>query len=622
MKKQLLIAFLTAAFATVCLAEDVIPISAVQGDGYYSPYANKTVVIEGVVTGKQKKGFYIQSPDDKADDNPKTSEGIYIFTKSLPDKEIVPGVLVQVKGKVDEYRGRREVYSLFLTEIADPKIKIISADNAIPTAAKLTSANFDPNGQIDQLERFEGMLVEIDEMTAVAPTTGFFIEKESRTISDGVFYAVMPGTPRPFREAGLELLQVIIDKLPQDRPVFDMNPEMLRIDSNGLEGGRTVDVTSGATVRALHGVIDYSSRGYTLLCDERPIVSNLRTFLPAGVATPGQITVASMNLENFFDDEDNSNAKGEETILSHEYFQKRLRKVSLAVREVLNYPDVIGTIEMENIETLTKLADFLNADAVKNGVPNPKYVPYLKEGNDFRGIDVGYLVKSTKLEVLKLEQIGADEKLKVANAFPDEMLFDRPPLLLQVREITEDKNNAFQFTILLNHFKSYRDIEQSRVQNKRRLQAEYVAKYVFDREKTDPLEKLILIGDFNSFQFPDGYNDLIGTLLGKPSKDVMTPAQNVYDTGLVDLVFYIAEPTRYSFSFGGNAQLLDHVLINKQMIPFAKSFGYARVNADFPLVYENDDTRPERYSDHDVPILFIETKGTKPEKPVDETKQP
>ena len=36
-----------------------------------------------------------------------------------------------------------------------------------------------------------------------------------------------------------------------------------------------------------------------------------------------------------------------------------------------------------------------------------------------------------------------------------------------------------------------------------------------------------------------------------------------------------------------------------------KGFGYLRVNADFPESLRNDDSRPERYSDHDPAIALF-----------------
>ncbi len=609
MKKLLVILILI--LAPSAYSQNTVPISQIQGDGYFSPYADKYVTVEGIVTATAKRGFYIQTPDNEIDSNPKTSEGIYIYTKSKPTEDILRGTLVKVDGKVVEYRSKREVYSLFLTQIDQPKVEVISQENPIPKAIKLTMADFDPKGQIDQLERYEGMFVLIDDMRVVAPTTGFYSSKEEKVISDGVFWGVLAGAERPFREPGLELLQVIIDKLPQNLAVFDMNPERLKVDSNGLNGGRTINVTSGALVHAISGVISYSAGNYVLLSDDRPIISNNRTYVKASPAKEGQITVASMNLENLFDDKDNSDTRGDETILTTTEFQKKLTKISLAVRKVVSLPDVIGVVEVENIEALQNLADRVNEDVEKDGMPNPLYKPYLKNGNDFRGINVGFLIKESKLEVLEIKQIAKDLKFDFPTAFKDEMLYDRPPLLANVRLRTGDKNNAFQFSVIVNHFKSYRGIDQPRVQHKKRLQAEHLAKIVNERQGVDPLEKMVLIGDFNAFQFPDGYNDQIGTLLGKPSKDVIAPAEAVYNTGLTDLIFFIKKENRYSYIYGGNAQVLDHVLINKQMQQFAASFGYARVNADFPKVYANDVKRPERYSDHDVPVFYINTRVAK-----------
>jgi hypothetical protein len=50
---------------------------------------------------------------------------------------------------------------------------------------------------------------------------------------------------------------------------------------------------------------------------------------------------------------------------------------------------------------------------------------------------------------------------------------------------------------------------------------------------------------------------------------------------------------------------LDHVLVNKPLSNSLLKFGYARVDADFPVVWTADDTRPERLSDHDAPIAFF-----------------
>jgi len=63
---------------------------------------------------------------------------------------------------------------------------------------------------------------------------------------------------------------------------------------------------------------------------------------------------------------------------------------------------------------------------------------------------------------------------------------------------------------------------------------------------------------------------------------------------------------RYSFLFDGNAQVLDHVLLNPSALANLTRIAFARVNADFAEVLRNDDTRPERFSDHDVPVAYFQ----------------
>ena len=114
------------------------------------------------------------------------------------------------------------------------------------------------------------------------------------------------------------------------------------------------------------------------------------------IQTNVELTVASFNMERFFD---NINDPGiGEPVLSATAYTNRLNKVSLAIRNVLRSPDVIGAIEVEKIEVLQAIAAKVNADAVANGDINPNYAAYLVEGNDPGGIDA---VSYTHLDVYK-----------------------------------------------------------------------------------------------------------------------------------------------------------------------------------------------------------------------------
>ena len=586
-------------------------IAAIQGDKNTSPVEKENVRTTGVVTAILKSGFFIQTPDKDVDQNPNTSKGIYVYGANSTAIVSI-GDLISVTGIVSEYVKRGESPYFPTTEITKPEVKIISKNNSLPAPITLTAADLDPKGKLYQMEKYEGMRVRAD-IVIVGPTGGYTNEKTGVVTSNGLFFATLQGTPRPFREPGVAAITALADKLPNTVPVFDMNPEILQVNSGEQIGAKMLDLPDGATIRGLTGVIQYERSTYTLIVDAAnlPTPENIKGFVPVSPAGDREVTIGSFNVENFFDDEVNSSDVDKEATLPKEMFQNRLNKVSLAIRNVLSMPDVLGIVEMENLKVLQKVADKINADAVASGKPDPKYVPYLEEGNDVRGIDVGFLVKSTKVRVTEVKQLAKSEKLNYGPAFPDEKLFDRTPLMLRAEVADTKTGKPFAFTVIVNHLKSYRGVDDEkdgdRIRNKRRLEAEWLANFIQERAKADPNERMLVCGDFNAFQFNDGYNDLIGILRGKPDPNVLVPSKTIYTTGLVDLINSVPNVlNRYSYTYDGSAQVLDHILVNKPVyLGRSIKFGYARVDADFPLVWSNDATRPERISDHDAPVVFL-----------------
>lgn len=584
-------------------------IAEIQGDKVLSPHDTESVQVSGVVTAVRKNGFFIQTPDGDIDKDPKTSEGLLVFGE-ISAGQVAAGDLVQVIGTVSEYRQRGETVFFSTTEITRPTVKVLSKNNPLPAPALLTGAELDPKGQLSQMERFEGMRVKLDAVV-VGPTGGYTNEKSGIATSNGIFFVTAQGVPRPFREAGIDVARAVMQKLPNTTPIYDMNPEILRVDSQGQVGGTALDLPAGATIVGLTGVIDYARNFYTLVIDSSapPIVGNIKGFVAVSPAAERELTVGSFNIENFFDDEVNSGDVKKEATVPSDVFKRRLSKVSMAIRNVLSSPDILGVIEVENLKVLKKVADKINADAVAAGQADPKYVPYLEEGNDVRGIDVGFLIKSSKVKVLEVKQLAKEEKLSFSGAFPDEKLFDRTPLMVRAQVIDAKSTAPLSVTVIVNHFKSYRGIDDDKdgehTRNKRRLEAEWLANFVQDRQKADATERLLLVGDFNAFQFNDGYNDLIGILKGRSDSNVLNPSKTSYATGLVDLIDFIDPKNRYSYTYDGSAQALDHILVSKAVRTRVAKFGYARVDADFPLVWSNDASRPERVSDHDAPVVFL-----------------
>jgi predicted extracellular nuclease len=393
--------------------------------------------------------------------------------------------------------------------------------------------------------------------------------------------------------------------------IYDTNPEVLRVDTGEqVPEGSPLDVTASTTLKNLVGVMHYAFGRYTLLTDPSGKVEAIggikAAALPAAPAT--QFVVAGMNIENFFDDVDDPGIK--EDVANPDAFQRRLKKISMAVREQLNMPDVIGTVEIENINALKRLAEAINKDAVAAGKPDPRYEAYLFEGNDGRGIDNGFLVKTSRIKVVEVKQFGKDEKYTNPDRKEEAFLNDRPPVMLR-SEIVDSKGAPFAFTAVINHLKSYSGFndpkQMANVRLKKKLQAEFLANWVNARQKADPNERLILLGDFNSYQFSDGVLDMIGTITGKPAAkdEVLISSPDVVEKDLVDLVNVIGAGQRYSFIFDGSAQALDHMLVSENLKASVKAFGFARVNADFPEAYRNDAARPERFSDHDPAVAYF-----------------
>ena len=597
----------------------------IQGNGTSSPFNTQTLTTTGVVTARKSNGFFIQTPDGSVDSDPETSEGLFVFTSSAPPAAAAVGNLVRVTGMVQEFRG--DPNSPPLTEIGNsPAVFLISSGNPLPAPVILnaaeTTAPSETSNPLDSLEEYEGMRVTVPSLTVVAPTQGSINEANATATSNGVFYGVVTGVPRPFREPGIAISNPVPPPNPPAVPRFDENPQRLRVDSDGQVGATSLEVTTGATIANMTGVLDYGFRTYTILPDvgsltQASVVGN-QSSNPIPDPTSGEFTVASFNTLRFFDSVNDPGIS--DPVLTPTAYSNRLNKISLVIRNVLRKPDVIGVQEVEKLSVLQDIANKVNADSVAAGGSNPNYVAYLVEGNDIGGIDVGFLVKSSRVNVVdvtQVEQPGCVPTLPITcnhytnpNDGQPDILNDRPPLILQA-EIQTPGGSMFPFTVIVNHLRSLTDAEDpvdgNRVRTKRRAQAEFLADLLQSRQSSDPMEKIIVVGDMNAYELNDGLVDVIGTIKGQPApaSEVVLPSLDLVNPDFIDLVSTLPPSQRYSFTFDGNAQVLDHILVSQSELSLNTHFLYARINADFPAVFFGDPTRPERVSDHDPAVGYF-----------------
>ncbi len=601
---------------------DVAPIHSIQGSGDQSPMVGKVVQTSGIVTGIKSNGFFIQAPESEYDDDPNTSEAIHVFTSSAPPGVAAVGNLVSVLGTVAEYSGS-DPYSPPLTELSPLTVTLLSTGNELPAPVVLRAGDFDPAGALNQLERFESMRATFDwaggaSLTVVAPTGGSLSsEANAAASSDGAFYAVLTGTARPFVEPGIETPTPLPLSLPKI-PVFDGNPEKIRIASGTLIGSSTLDLASGQTLTGVVGPLDYGFRQWSI--DVEPTasvsVSSALTYRAIPDKTAGEFTVATFNALRFYDDQNDHNGA---VTLGNTAYLGRLSKLSLAVRNVLKLPDVIGFEEIEDkLSVLHTIAARINTDAVADGGTNPSYVAAQVPGNDSGAINVGFLIRTDRHTLTSSGQAPGSKTATFLNPTTGtyDIIFDRPPLVLRAK-MAGPGGSTSDVTFIVNHLRSMSDVDNQadgRVRVKRAAGAEWLATYVNGLQTT---EEVVVMGDMNAYQFNDGYVDVMGTIVGDPTPadNVQVASADLVNPNLTNHVMSLGATTeRYSYTFDGNAHVFDHILSeSKQAARFTRIAG-ARMNADFPEVLYSDFTRPEKVSDHDpmVAYFYVEALGVTP----------
>ena len=597
-----------------------LTIAQIQGNGLLSPHNGKRVVTEGIVTAiKFNNGFFLQAANDDGD--PATSDAVFVFTSSAPPATAAVGNRVRVTGTVEEYTPSSNPHQLAITEIVTPTVEVLETGLALPAAIELTAAELSPDALPGTLERLEGMRVSVAQSVVIAPSGGSIDENDALSFSDGVFHVALPGVARPFREAGIGVMDAITLPAGKNPPRFDTNQERLMVRSRGQVGAQPLSVDTGAEVAGLLGVLDYFAGTWALLPDVAtpPTVSGGR--LPEAVNDPhyDEVTVGSFNLLRLFDEVNDSNGA---VTLTPEALDKRLAKAALAICDYLKTPDILGAVEVENLRVLQLLSERIDATCAAR----PGYVPYLQPGNDVGGINIGFLVSSrltadgvARVEVLDVAQFGKETTLANPNGTTS-LLNDRPPLRLRAR-VHQDATSSYPLTVIVNHLRSLNDINDTlpgssgwatggeRVRVKRGAQAVYLAQLVEEMQQANPDEKIVLVGDFNAFEFNDGYVDVMGIIRGDaaPEDQVLTWMPSPLTVPLVDGSQLIADPAqRYSYSFEGNAQTLDHVLVNESLVmDAALRVDHARINADFGVDNFGDATLAVRSSDHDPVRLSI-----------------
>lgn len=557
----------------------------IQGSGLATPFLNQDVTTTGIVTARKTNGFFVQTADTDTDADPATSQALFVFTSTLPS--VSAGDAVAVKGTATEFFNLTQLQSTLPGDVV-----VESSGHSLPVAVVLTATMLDPNGAPQQLERFEGMRMHAPALVSVAPTNGF-----------GETTTVLPGVARPMREPGIEVtLPVPPDPTSGTTdcciPRFDRNPERIMIDSDGVAGAQPITVTSHVTFTDVTGPLDFTFGDYKVLPETPPATGTDITAVPVPDPLPGEFTVAGFNIENF--------AGG----------AAQRQKAALAIGQVMRSPDLIGHIEISTLESLQALAAQVNADAAAGGGPNPAYEAFLIPASPTATQNLGFLVKTSRIQVDSVTQERAADTFVNPLTGATELLHDRPPLVLRA---TVDPAGADprRIVVVVNHLRSFIDVELVdgegiRVRAKRTAQAESLAGLLQELQTANPGTAIISIGDYNAFQFNDGYTDPIAVIQGAPTPDdqiVVDESPDLVNPNFINLTNVLPPASRYTFVFEGTPQALDHVLVNTVAHSYVQRYAIARANADFPehpaAGFAGNPARPERSSDHDMPVAYF-----------------
>jgi predicted extracellular nuclease len=122
-------------------------------------------------------------------------------------------------------------------------------------------------------------------------------------------------------------------------------------------------------------------------------------------------------------------------------------------------------------------------------------------------------------------------------------------------------------------------VQSSTVQ--RHKQAEVLSGFVEDLLAADPRAAIAVMGDFNDFQF----SETLGIL---------------EDGGLTNLMETLPVDEQYSYVFDGNSQVLDQILVSKELLTPKPEYDSVHVNAEFT----------DQASDHDPQVARVVVRGT------------
>ncbi len=629
-------------------------IMAIQGAGESSPFIESGYESEdyyqvtGVVTAIQETalgshmpvGFFLQDLD--GDNDTTTSDAIFVESSIAAIKV---GATVTVQGKATENYSWTMLTDTTINSIQENFTSI----EAMPVRVLESDADFDST-----LERYEGMLVELDQDAEMHITRTFSFDYDSYRNNMVAAYQRINVTANQLFTPASEEASAQQDEN-ADRRLFIESFEKaadgvipwysnyLSASAVPMEDGTTTSdnyIRIDDTINGLQGVIGYSYSEYRLYVTNEAtsdtfIHNNDRAAIPD--ITDGDLRIATFNVLNYFnspfggDDNPTADNRGAE---SETDFVLQGDKIAKAI--VAMDADIVGLMEIENNgfgenSAIAHLVDKINlllddeADHYTYLVSDDAQATFI--GTDAIANQVIYRASKVTLATYRL--IEMPEQHATEGEDVDNYQRDAITPTFSINGTNQT------ITVSVNHFKSKGSTcwEDVNLQNEEDLDGQgscenlrvSAAQHLGSELANISGHKLIL-GDLNSYakedpillltELPANYSvtPARDTFIGTEAMDGSSPASLTTAFGYVNAIENL-NASSYSYSYNDEVGTLDYILVDADTA--ANNVVAAmdwNINAsesslsDYSTEYSGDLNKYDdiyRASDHDPALIVL-----------------
>lgn len=518
-----------------------LSIFQIQGSGRASEVRGEVVKTEGVVTAVFPSfgGYFMQDVD--GDDNDQTSDGIFVLHGThMP----TVGDLVSVVGTVSEEGGSTQLVKLTTQEILQNEVAFSATEMAPPF----------------QWEAHESMLVFFGEPLFVIANRDLGRYGELTLSAEAKQYMPSqlvdpnddPATGISFMgNENVSLLEKIYDEQLTNRVILNDGLVEQNVDPISW-GNYDTAVLTGTQFTRVEGVVHQAFGRYGVEPIGKPEIQIPIEFSPAEIPANTNLSVASFNLENYFNGNGNGSNFNGRGARNQQEFERQTSKIIAAIRSL--DADIIGLQELEN-----------DGEAATSSLAQ-----LTKALNDSLGTDTyGFIGKADGVQATdairnaflyrkdKVEPVGA----AVAD---DDNIHLRVPITQVFRLMSNDAHIMVTNVHLRSRScsnASGEDEDQGQgCYNARRVAMMQVLNTWLQRhQQAQGVGARIILGDFNAYAQED-------------------PLDKMRSVGMKSIL----PDSAYTYVFQGRSGALDHMLVSESLAAGLLGSQVFHLNADLP----------------------------------------